>query len=43
MQEYLHRNELLYIYQLGLRANHFTVKCLSQLTDMILNSADIGH
>ena len=36
MQEYLQRKELLYIYESGLRANHFAVTCLPQLIDMIL-------
>ena len=39
-QDYLQR--LLYIYQSGIRANHSTDTCLSQLADMILNGADNG-
>ena len=41
-QGYLQRDELLHIYQLGLRANHSTCKSLSWLTDMILNGAKNG-
>ena len=37
---YSQRNGLLYIYQLGFRANHSTHKCLSRLTNMILKSAE---
>ena len=40
--DYLQRNKLLYSYQSGFRANHSTDTCLSQLTDMILNSVKIG-
>ena len=36
-QHYLQRNELLYSYQSGFRADQSTYTCLSQLTDMILN------
>ena len=39
-QNYSQRNVLLYLYQLGFRANHSTHKCLSRLTNMILNSAE---
>ena len=42
-QNYLQRNELLYIYQLGFRLNHFTDPCFSRLTDMILNSAEMEN
>ena len=42
MQDYLQRNELLYSYQSGFRANHSRDTCLSQLTDMILNGAENG-
>ena len=42
MQDYLQRNKLLDSYQSGFRANHSTDTCLSQLTDMILNSAKNG-
>ena len=42
-QDYLQRNELLYIYQLGFRTNHSTDRCLSRLTDMILNSTENGR
>ena len=31
---------MLYIYQSGFRANHFTDACLIWLTDMILNGAE---
>ena len=41
-QNYLQRNELLYSYQSGFRANHSTDTCLSQLTDMILNGTENG-
>ena len=41
-QNYLQRNELLYSYQSGFRANHSTDKIISHLTDMILNSAENG-
>ena len=41
-QDYLQRNKLLHSYQSGFRANHSTDTCLSQLTDMILNSAKNG-
>ena len=41
-QDHLQRNELLYSYQSGFRANHSTDTCLSQLTDMILNGAENG-
>ena len=41
-QDYLQRNELLYSYQSGLRANHSTDTCLPQLSDMILNGAENG-
>ena len=41
-QDYLQRNELLYSYQSGFRANHFTDICSSQLTDMILKGAENG-
>ena len=40
-QDYLRRNEMLYIYQSGFRANHSTDTCLSRLTDMTLNGAEI--
>ena len=36
-QHYLQRNELLYSYQSGFRADQSTYTCLSKLTDMILN------
>ena len=42
IQDYLQRNELLYSYQSGFRANHSTDTCLSQLTDMILNGTENG-
>ena len=42
-QDYLQRNELLYIYQLGFRTNHSTDRCLSRLTDMVLNSTENGR
>ena len=42
-QDYLQRNELLYSYQSGFRANHSTDTCLSQLTDIILNGAEVGN
>ena len=41
-QDYLQRNELLYSYQSGFRANHSTDTYLSQLNDMILNGAENG-
>ena len=41
-QDYLQRNELPYSYQSGFRANRSTDTSLSQLTDMILNSAENG-
>ena len=41
-QDYLQRNELLYSYQSGFRANHTTDTCLSQLTGIILNGAENG-
>ena len=40
VQEYLHRNKLLYVYQSGFRPNHSTDSCLSQLTNMILKGAE---
>ena len=39
-QDYLQRNELVYIYQSGFRANYSRDTCLSPLMDMILNSAE---
>ena len=39
-QDYLQRNELLYSYQSGFRANCSTDTRLSRLTDMILNGAE---
>ena len=42
MQDHLQRNELLYSYQLGFRANHSTDTCLSHLTGMILSDAENG-
>ena len=39
-KDYLPRNELLYIWQWGFRANHSTETCLSQLNDMILNGTE---
>ena len=42
-QDYLRRNEMLYIYQSGFRANHSTDTCLSRLTDMTLNGAEIWY
>ena len=41
-QDYLQRNELLYSYQSGFRANHSTDTCLSHLTGIILNGAENG-
>ena len=41
-QDYLHRNELLHIYQPGFRANHSTKTCLSQLLNMTLNGTEDG-
>ena len=41
-QDYFQKNELLYSYQSGYRANHSTDTCLSQLADMILNGAENG-
>ena len=41
-QDYLQRNKLLYIYQSGFRASPSTDTCLSQLTDVILNSSENG-
>ena len=41
-QDYLQRNELLHIYQSGCGVNHSTDKCLSRLTDMILNGSKNG-
>ena len=37
------KNGLLYIYQLGFRANHSINTYLSWVTDMILNSAENGE
>ena len=39
-QNCLQRNQLLYIYQSGFRANHSTEICLSRFTEMILNGAE---
>ena len=40
MQDYLQKNELVYIYQSGFRANHSRDKSLFRLTDMFLNGAE---
>ena len=39
-QDHLQISELLYTYQSGFRAIHFTDTCLTQLSDMILNGAE---
>ena len=39
---YFQINGLMYIYQLGFSANHFTDTCLSRLTEMILNGKHAG-
>ena len=39
-QNYLQRNELVYVYQSSFRVNHSTDTCLSRLTDMVLNGAE---
>ena len=41
-QEYLDKNDLLYKYQSGFRANFSTDSCLAQLTDFILRRMDKG-
>ena len=41
-QEYLDKNDLLYKYQSGFRANFSTDSCLAQLTDFILRRIDKG-
>ena len=43
MQDYLHRNELLYIYQSHFGVNHSTDKCLFELTDMVSNGIEKGN
>ena len=40
VQNYLQKNELLYVYQSGFRPNHSTDTCLSQLTNMILTGVE---
>ena len=41
-QEYLQGSGLLYIYQSGFRANHFTDTCFYLLVTMIINGAESG-
>ena len=41
-QEYLDKNDLLYKYQSGFRANFSTDSCLAQLTDFMLRRMDKG-
>ena len=40
-QDYLQRNELLYIHQSGFEGNRSRGTCLSPLTDMILSCAEM--
>ena len=40
IQDYLQKNELVYIYHSGFRANHSRDKSLFRLTDMFLNGAE---